>query len=220
VELYTFDRKLRLVCLDAIERIEVALRASINNRTAIALGPHFHLEPNNFENFRNYHGFIKSAIEADHLCIRHYRENYSSPELPPIWALTEALSFGKVSRLYADLKITQRKDIARDFGWDEGLLTSWFRCLADFRNRCAHHERVWNARMLINMPSRSRNLRELTDQESFYARAVLMIALLKNIDPGKSWRSLLKELINSYPNIDVQEMGFPVGWESISFWST
>jgi hypothetical protein len=35
VALYNFDRELRLLCLDAIERIEVALRASIVNSLSV-----------------------------------------------------------------------------------------------------------------------------------------------------------------------------------------
>jgi hypothetical protein len=35
VTLYNFDRELRVLCLDAIERIEVALRASIVNGLAV-----------------------------------------------------------------------------------------------------------------------------------------------------------------------------------------
>lgn len=35
VDLYRFDRELRLLVLDAIERIEVALRSTLNNEMAV-----------------------------------------------------------------------------------------------------------------------------------------------------------------------------------------
>lgn len=40
VGLYRFDRELRLLVLDAIERIEVALRSVLNNKMAMRHGPH------------------------------------------------------------------------------------------------------------------------------------------------------------------------------------
>ncbi|HEY4146253.1 Abi family protein [Pinirhizobacter sp.] len=43
--LYIFDRKLRLLVLDAIERIEVALRTSITYEIGHAYGPFGHTDP-------------------------------------------------------------------------------------------------------------------------------------------------------------------------------
>jgi len=217
VDLYTFDRKLRLLCLDAIERIEVALKASINNRIAVADGPHFHMDAQYFKRYASYHSFLTNALKAQHQSIRHFNDNYDEPEVPPIWSLTEALSFGKVSRLFADLKLPKRKLIAHDFGWDERLLVSWFRCLTELRNRCAHHDRVWNARMLANMPSRSKKLREMAEQDRFYARAILITVLLRHIEPGDGWRNQLKGLIAAHTFVDPASMGFPSGWDSMPF---
>ena len=220
LNLYHFDKKLRILCLDAIERIEVALRASINNRAAASLGSHFYMNPENFERFSGFNNFCRYAMEDDHPIVKHYFNRYHTPELPPIWALTEILSIGKLSFLYADLKISVRKSIAKDdFGYSEGSLTSWFRCIADFRNKCAHHERIWNAKMLSNMPSYSRDLRELNCQDRFYSRAVLIVALLRRIEPGDIWRDQLKELIKSSNFITPQEMGFPNDWMSLPFWN-
>lgn len=218
LNLYHFDKKLRILCLDAIERIEVAIRASINNRVAVEFGCHFYMKPELFERFSGFNNFCRYAMDDDHPITKHYFNRYHTPELPPIWALTEVLSIGKLSFFYADLRINIRKIIAKDFGYSEGSLVSWFRCIADFRNRCAHHERIWNAVMLSNMPSFSKDLPELTSQDQFYARAVLIISLLRNIEPGDVWRDQLKSLILSSRFISPQEMGFPNNWQTLSFW--
>lgn len=220
VKLYTFDRRLRLICLDAIERIEVALRASINNRAAVDCGPHFYMEKQHFQRFKSYQKFASHAIIANHLLKKYYNDNYDFPELPPIWVLTEILSFGKISLLFADLNLSIRKKIAHDFGYDESLLVSWFRCLTDFRNLCAHHERIWNARMLNCQPTKARDLPELQDQDRFYARAVLITALLRSIEPGEAWRDQLKTFIADHPYVDPREMGFPPGWDQLPFWNS
>ncbi|MHB1348730.1 MAG: Abi family protein [Desulfobulbaceae bacterium] len=47
--LYVFDRQLRLLILDAIERIEVALRTRMTNVLATHHGPHAYLDPNVFD---------------------------------------------------------------------------------------------------------------------------------------------------------------------------
>lgn len=44
IELYTFDRKLRLLIFDAVEKIEVALRTQIIYQWALTNGSHWHLD--------------------------------------------------------------------------------------------------------------------------------------------------------------------------------
>lgn len=219
IKLYEFDRRLRLIGLDAIERIEVALRASINNRLAVAHGPHFYMEPGHFDRFRAFQKFAGHAANAEHPLTRHYYDRYAAPDCPPIWVLTEVLSFGKLSVLFADLTIRNRKLVAADLGFSEGLLVSWLRCLADFRNRCAHHERIWNARMLASQPTLAKALPELCQQDRFYARAVLIVALLRVIEPGEAWRNQLKSFIAGHGFVNLTDMGFPAGWETMPFWA-
>lgn len=219
VKLYTFDRRLRLLCLDAIERIEVALRASINNRTAVDHGPHFYMDPRHFERFTAFQEFAGHAVKTKHRLTKQYGEKYCNPELPPIWVMTEVMSFGKISRLFADMKVDIRNKIAGDFTYAEGLLISWFRCLTDFRNRCAHHERIWNARMLTDQPSRAKALPELKEQDRFYARALLITALLRAVEPGEAWRDQFKGFIAAHPFVDPADMGFPSKWDRLPFWS-
>jgi len=54
--LYEFDRRLRLLTIDAIERIEVATRAAISNHMGPAHGSHWHLQGALFQHdFRHQH---------------------------------------------------------------------------------------------------------------------------------------------------------------------
>ena len=54
--LYTFDRELRLPVLDAIERVEVALRARWAYHMAMNHGPHGYLEQGTTGTFPNMRG--------------------------------------------------------------------------------------------------------------------------------------------------------------------
>src|SRR3954454_12193744 len=69
VDLYDFDRQLRLLCLDAIERIEVALRAAIINEVGVVYGPHFYLERRHFEELKAFNMFMEQVATAKYLAI-------------------------------------------------------------------------------------------------------------------------------------------------------
>ena len=45
LDLYIFDRKLRLLAMDAVERIEVAARSVISHVMCLYGGPHWYTNP-------------------------------------------------------------------------------------------------------------------------------------------------------------------------------
>lgn len=59
--LYEFDRELRLLFLNAIERVEVALRCAIVSQVAVSHGPHFFLQPQHFERLSAFVEFHQTA---------------------------------------------------------------------------------------------------------------------------------------------------------------
>jgi abortive infection bacteriophage resistance protein len=218
--LYNFDRELRLLCMDAIEKIEVALRAAIINTLAVEHGPHFHADASNFTKLTDYSDFLRTAISAKYLAIKHYADSYDSPQIAPVWAIAEAITFGMLSRLYSSLTLSNRKLVARQFGYDEEVLVSWFRTLNTLRNMCAHHNRLWNASLAVDMPKIAKALKSLfKDNKSFHARAVVLVALLAVIDPQSTWTRQLRELLDRYPSVNPTVMGFPVGWRDNPFWA-
>ena len=54
LDVYIFDRKLRLLIMDAIERIEVAVRATISNTMSVHSGGHWYLDRKHFRESYNY----------------------------------------------------------------------------------------------------------------------------------------------------------------------
>lgn len=220
LELYEFDRELRLLCLDAIERIEVALRASIGNRTALAYGPHFYLDSRHFESSGSHRDFLSKVISAKYLAINHYYTQYNDPSLPTIWSCLEAVTLGAMSKLYSSLHEKNRKIIAKDFNQDEAVLVSWLRSTNMIRNMCAHHNRLWNAQLVVDAPKQAKKIKhEMGSQSSFASRAAVLVALLKVIDPNSGWGPRLVALCRKYPNVDTSKMGFRVGWQARDFWS-
>lgn len=220
LRLYNFDRELRLLCLDAVERIEVALRAAVVSQVAVPEGPHFYLDPSHFERMGSFVDFFQTARREDrHLAIKHYLKHYSTPELPPIWAIMEALTFGALSRLYSGLALRHRKAVALRFGYDETVLASWFRSISLVRNLSAHHSRLWNVPMHVDQPLAAKRLRaEMIPTDRLYARLVVLAALLEMIDPGTDWKQRLMTLVGRYPAVPLHQMGIPAGWIARPFW--
>lgn len=217
--LYSFDRELRLLCLDAVERIEVALRAGVVNALSTVHGPHFYLESRHFETHERFREFMQTATSARYSAIQHYTERYNTPSLPPIWAVVEAITYGALSRLYSGLHLANRKRVAKWFGYDEKVLVSWFRSLNALRNMCAHHNRLWNFDMRVDQPMAARAVAaEMTRTNTFYARAVVMAALLAAVEPDAEWNRKLVALVARYPGVPVSAMGFPAGWEARPLW--
>lgn len=218
--LYNFDRELRLLCMDAIEKIEVALRAAIINTLAVAHGPHFHTDATHFTRQSDFSDFIKTAQSAKYLAITHYARRYDAPSIAPIWALAEAITFGVLSRLYSSLTLPNRKVVAKQFRYDEEVLVSWFRSLNTLRNMCAHHNRLWNANLAVDAPKVAKVLKPVfgDDNRTFHARAVVIVALMAVIDPASTWKRQFKALLARYPSADAVAMGFPDKWQEASFW--
>jgi abortive infection bacteriophage resistance protein len=219
LSLYEFDRELRLLCLDGIERIEVALRAAIVSQVAVQHGPHFFLEPRHFEKLEYFVEFYQAAAKARYSGVQHYRERYDDPPLAPVWTIMEALTYGQLSHLFSRLALGHRKQVALRFGFDESILVSWFRSLNMLRNMCAHHNRLWNFQMLVDQPKAAKRMRnEFPSTDRFYARAVVLATLLDAAGHGAGWRRRLVELIDRYPTVPTASMGFPADWRSRSFW--
>lgn len=220
VSLYEFDRELRLLCMDGIERIEVALRAAILSQVAVPHGPHFYLDHRYFEKAEYFVEFFQAAAKARYVGIQHYRTHYDDPPLAPIWAIMEALTYGQLSHLFSWLALPHRKQIAVRFGFDETILVSWFRSLNGLRNMCAHHNRLWNFHMVVDQPRAAKRLKaEFTSTDRFYARAVVLSVLLEAAGHGAAWRQRLVALLGRFPLVQPASMGFPADWQSRSLWT-
>lgn len=225
---YIFDRKLRLITMDAIERIEVAAKATIFNHLAVAYGPHWYTQSQVFRHKGAHQKFEKRVEEVmvrrKSQFVQHYVDSYTIPRTPPGWMLAEELSLGTISHLYSDLaKNDDKKPAARRFGAPKiDVMTSWLHALSYTRNLCAHHARIWNRGMTIQ-PKMARSWDSRIPAESkgrFYGTAFLLAHLLLNVSPESSWTHRLCALVDSGRNKALQpQMGFPSGWRSEPIWS-
>jgi len=237
LNLYRFDRELRILFMDAIERIEVAIRSAIVNEMSIMHGSHWFMDASHLKfdakRFRHLrlmgkidkelHVNNKSALPGKphhEVFINHYYKTYSSPYLPPAWMVAETLTLGTWSLIFENLRRTkERKLIARHLKTDEQVLRNWLHALTYLRNLCAHHARLWNRQFVIKPMIAKRHRSFLVNNDRCYAMAVVVEELLSTVAPGTSWASRLLDLLVSHPFIDPAAMGFPFNWEKELFWN-
>lgn len=228
LDLYVFDRKLRLLLLDAIERIEVSLRTQWSYHLALKYGAHAYLDVKHFKHAAKHEAALKALADevnrSDETFIRHYLNTYTEPPLPPIWVVTEILTLGQLSRWYENLaQPADRQAIAKVYGLDETVLTSFFHHLSIIRNLCAHHSRLWNRRFtfIAKLPKRPKELApcfNLNSPRNIYNTLVLIRYMLAIVSPNSLWEERLVNLLKEHPEVDPVAMGFPEGWAKLAIW--
>lgn len=228
LDLYIFDRKLRLLALDAIERIEVALRALLSHEMSVRHGPHWFMAAAHFGTTFDHAGFLDhvkreighdpAKAHARQTFIQHYYAHYGDPELPPSWMIFEVLSFGSVSQVFKNLTRANQKPIAGLMGLDSSVLVSWLHAISYLRNLAAHHQRLWNRVFTIKPLAARHYAAEFQNPKRFYAQAVIIHVLLKVIAPESQWQNRLAQLLSGHPEANPGKMGFPGDWMTREVW--
>ncbi|MCL3881904.1 Abi family protein [Marivita sp. GX14005] len=226
--LYIFDRELRLLVLDAIERVEVALRAQWAHYMAMAHGPHGYLDQGLYHRKDRHAKAVTTLTEefkrSRETFAEHYRRTYTSPNLPPIWMAAETISFGQLSKWIFNLeRRADRNAIAKPFGLDERVLTSFCHHMSYIRNICAHHGRLWNKRFTVTMatpksPAKLELAVKGADPRHLHNTLAMLDYLLLMIAPENEWRSRVVALIDGCPLADPASMGFPDEWRTRPSW--
>ncbi|WP_250162866.1 Abi family protein [Psychrobacter sp. WY6] len=144
VSLYEFDRKLRSLILDAIERVEIAVRTQFTYQMGHKYGAFGYTNSANFHNKFNHQkwlGKIENEVErSTDDFIEHFSSKYIGFPTIPIWMLTEVISLGALSFGYRGLinnqaqGVEDKKLIANHFNLHQKAwrLVAYF----DLRQKC------------------------------------------------------------------------------------
>lgn len=230
LNLYIFDRHLRALTTDALDRIEIALRAIIANTYCLHYGPHWYLKRSLFKGKGHFkhHEFIHQVAEAtgfdresarNEFC-SHYYGKYDCPELPPVWMISEVLPFGTWSRVYSGLVTNEaKKQVAKNFNLHYKILSSWMHSLTVLRNTCAHHSRVWNKCFAYPPRIDDRFRQHFEGACKYYTHAFIIRYFLSKMTNASKWHVRLYKLISKCPFDSLLTMGFPKNWHADPFWN-
>ena len=228
LDLYTFDRELRLMMLDALERIEVSLRTQWAFHIAHKLGPHGYLDPLNARSTGEFAKHLARLADdvarSKEVFCQHYRGKYSDPDLPPTWMACEVMSLGQLSQWYALLRpMSVRKEIARTYDLDQQVLESALHHLTYVRNLCAHHSRLWNREFVVTWQLPRKGATSLVSalgvpgSRRLYNTLCLTRYLLDIASPGHSWKERIEALMDRHLP-DLAAMGYPEDWRARALW--
>lgn len=231
LNLYIFDRKLRLLVMEAMERIEVAVRTRWATALAMRHGSHAHMKSAQFKNAWQHSrdlGKIAAELEgSNEPFVVHYRDKYDEPFLPPVWAIVETMSLGTLSRWFRNTRdTTVKKEVSQFLAMPTiEILEQVLHTLTPVRNICAHHGRLWNRRFAMSLPVIKRMRESLVPPDAPHHQAhylfnylVVISALMRAINPGSSWTERLKAFVGTLDDAGRRCMGFPDGWRERDPW--
>ena len=229
LDMYRFDRHLRLLMFNEIEKIEIAVRSAIVNIASHETGnPFWMTDPAYFYDAKT---FVKTKLLIDAELaksredfIDHFRNTYSDP-YPPAWMLAEILPLGVLTKIYDNIKSNQiRKKIAHEFSLEVPVFNSWMTIITVARNNCGHHARVWNRTFALCVSTMRRMTKPWisipVNQRKVYFSLCIIKYFLNVISPNNDMRAKIDALFAAYQSIDVVAMGVPCGWENEPLWNT
>lgn len=161
VNLYDFDKKLRMLILEYICIIEQKIRSLISYHFCemYSENQNDYLNPNNYNNTdKNRRGIgqlihilSNEAINnTEHTYIVYQRKTYGNV---PLWVILNTLSFGQISKMYSFFKSGLQTKICINFtSITEKELSQYLKVLTHFRNVCAHNERLFSFKSRYEIP--------------------------------------------------------------------
>jgi len=233
--LYVWDKKLRMLALDALERIEMSVRVDV----AHLLGErdiHAHENPAMF--YSDFTSNVRRDGRTGHQewldsyrknlnrsrrveFVRHYLDKYGRL---PIWVSTEIWDFGMLSKLFGGMGRADQNVIATKYGAASGPeFAGWLRGLTFVRNVSAHHSRLWNANMLEYVRPISGRYWEQAKPERAFFYFCIMQKLMKIICPNSLWANRFSTLLEEFPDqhckaVSLYDMGLIDDWQKWDLW--
>jgi abortive infection bacteriophage resistance protein len=232
IQRYDFDRELRLIVLDMVERIEVAIRTHLIYYMSLAYGSHWFEERRYARNKRHFTNNLKQIEEevrrSREPFISVHRKKYANdPRNPPVWKSFEVISLGLLSKMYSNIKprLPEKDTIAQQLGLpNHTFLLSWLRNISVIRNTAAHHSRLFRKgfSQQPTLPTKLHNPwideASLPSANTVYATLCCMKYLLWTISPHNRFPQRLGELFVKYPDVLPGDIGMKVDWRKQPLW--
>lgn len=215
---YCFDRELRLLVMDALERVEVSIRTSIAYHLGTQLGAFGYLDQVYINDARKRMEFLnrlnKSLKNSKQDFARHFCRKYGEKhEYPPIWIAVELLTFGGLAHLLTVSPPPVQKSFSADYALPTQVSKSWLWTLLETRNIVAHHERLWNRQLGTSAKYPQTAQWQNIPRNRTFGIIVVLAYFMNRIAPESRWAQRIHALFVQYPDVDPRRMGLPEAWE-------
>lgn len=221
-DLHTFDGHLRNALMHLVEQVEIELRSQISYLLGTKYGPEGYRNIANFEDRTDRFG---NSIHAGVIvklddeirkqknlpCVVHHQQQYGGHF--PIWAAVELFTFGMLSSMYSVMKCEDQKVIASFYRVSPKHLRSWILSLVEIRNRCAHYGRIYN--MPFSQTPYLFSEHAAYQGNKLFPSLLVLRRMTHHRPVWKTFYTSLVGLIESYPAVRVDFMGFPTVWQDL-----
>lgn len=232
MQIYNFDKELKLIVLKYLEDIELSLRTHIG----CVLGRQdteesTELSYMKIENYvsKEHHDEIMEELKyaigdnRNEAFIKHHQTKYHGRL--PAWAMVETLSFGVLSRFFSSLDQNIKKEICDKYyhGIRPQRIENMIEGLVVLRNICAHHSRLYN-RGLPNTPRVSKENLDFYVEKGYekndigkkvFFRFVMMDRLIERNSFVDKLSNDIDDLCRKYPFVRLSHYGFKENWQDI-----
>lgn len=154
INLYNFDTSLKNILFVNILKIERKIKSLISYYFCLEYGDKSedYLNVNNYNYVeKNHHNINKlvnifqdlifsKEVSKRRQYINHYTRKHGDV---PLWVLVNALTLGNMSKMYSLLQEQTKIKIAKEYNVNHKELDAMLKLLKNFRNVCAHNERVF-----------------------------------------------------------------------------
>lgn len=241
IDRYNFDRHLRLILFDAIERIEIALRTKMIYHLSMSYGGLWYLDDSLFNSStiivkgitKTIHQSMVDELRhefnrSQEVFIKDHRKRYPN-QAADAWKVLEVASLGRLSKLYKNLhhQLPEKATIAKEMGLNlHSELSSWLEAISYVRNIIAHHARLWSRNMVIRPTVNIKNpigcwlenpIQQVQIKKPFLIISC-MVYLCNKVTPGHQIKTKILALIQSHPNIPIFKLGFLNNWKYEPLW--
>ena len=242
MELYYFDELLRQLFLRYLIKVENGIKSQVSYYFTEKNGENQkeYLDVSNYnysgkKNQRDIDRLVKIlegyvTKPTDYHYINHSQKKYGNV---PLWVLTNALTFGNISKMYMLLPQNIQIKVSRNYQCvNEKQMVSILAVLVKFRKVCAHGERLFTYRTADSISDFPIHRKlKIAQKGSQYVNGkndlfsvVIALRYMLNDQWYKEFIKEVKALIDKYlkkhDSISEQElyekMGFPENWRKIT----
>lgn len=239
INIYNFDKDLRLILFDAIETIEITLRTKLIYYMSMSYGGLWYVNEKLFNDKEKHHKHIGELLDefnrSGDIFVKEYRAKHNVTVIdssntnlfPESWVIFEVATFGTLSKIYKNLnhQLPEKSMISKDFGLNmHNELSSWLESISLLRNIVAHHSRIWGRKMVkkpaFGYSQRNAWLNSISSVQENQPYFVIstMLYLCDAINVNNAMKAKIYNLFDEYNTIPIYKLGFFNHWESEPLW--